>query len=77
MSSETRWVTATPVQIARANELATKWRKDARHPIVAVGAAVAVLMTVIDNDVPEEHQEACIQAVSDLLRLIRPDQGGA
>ncbi len=68
--SETAWVRATPEQLARSNELGAKWREEAADPIVAVGAATGVLLNVINQDVPTEHQVGCVEAVYASLRQL-------
>jgi hypothetical protein len=63
-------VTATQEQIERSNALAEQWRKEAGHPIVAVGAATNVLMNVINQGVTEDDQAAVIDAIYASLRQI-------
>ena len=58
----TRVVRGTPEQIAQINELATLWRTQASHPLVAAGAAMTVMMNVLQEDVEPEDRPAVIEA---------------
>jgi hypothetical protein len=67
----TEWVRSTPEQMARANELAIKWRAETGgDPIIAVGAAVTVLAQTIAKDTPSAEHEACVEAIYRSLRYV-------
>jgi hypothetical protein len=61
------WVTTTPEQIARSNELSDKWRAEA-EPFVVSAAALTVLLNILYHDIPADHREATIEQIYAAMR---------